>query len=103
MKIDPYIINKIKDSVGELLQTYSSEIRIVVAEEGSISIALPVKIAQTVSKGLAASIGISFVKSQVKDQIGFIVGENKHGQLGPIDNQKKIPFQEEKERGPDEN
>ncbi|MBE9546144.1 MAG: hypothetical protein IMF10_01450 [Proteobacteria bacterium] len=53
-------------------------------EEGAVSISIPVKMAQTASKGLIASVGISFVKSRIKDQIDFTV-----------DNQKEISFEGE--------
>ena len=70
--IDHNVVTRIKDGVGELLSIYAEEIETAMAEEGTVTISVPVKIKQSGPK-LDIGVGISFVKERVKDAIGFTV------------------------------
>ena len=69
-------IDRIANAVSGLLDTYAKEIDTAMAEEGTLSISLPVKIKQDGPK-LDVEVGIGFIKEKVKDTIGFTVTEQK--------------------------
>ncbi len=70
--IDHDVVRGIKDGVGSLLSNYAKEIETAMAEEGTVTISLPVKIKQCGPK-LDIEVGIGFVKERVKDAVGFTV------------------------------
>ena len=74
--IEKTTINQIANTVGGLLETYTKEIDAAMAEEGTLTISLPVKIKQDGPK-LDVEVGIGFVKEKVKDAVGFTVTEQK--------------------------
>ena len=67
-------IDRIANAVSGLLDTYAKEIDTAMAEEGTLSISLPVKIKQH-GPELDIEVGIGFVKEKVKDSIGFTMAE----------------------------
>lgn len=76
MKIRTDVIEKIKDSVVELLTHYKGGIESAIKEEGMVSIALPVKMVQNGEK-LDVQVGINFVKDRIKDDIVFTISDQR--------------------------
>jgi len=70
MRITSEIIEKTKDRAGELLDSYIAEIQTAIDNEGEVSIGLPIKIKLN-GERFDVQIGISFVKSRIKDNITF--------------------------------
>lgn len=75
------VVKQIKDTVGTLLSNYAKEIETAMAEEGTVTISLPVKIKQSGPK-LNIEVGIGFVKEKVKDAVGFTI-EGQKELFGP--------------------
>ena len=59
-----------------MLLNYAKEIEIAMADEGTVTISLPVKVKQH-GPELDIEVGIGFVKEKVKDAIGFTVCDQK--------------------------
>ena len=76
MKIGTETIHNIKKVMDDLLHTYSEEINAAMAEEGTVSVSLPVKIKEK-GESLDVTVGIGFIKTRVKDEIGFTVSSQK--------------------------
>jgi hypothetical protein len=76
MLIDQDVINKIRDSVGELLETYSKEMNVAMDDADGVDISLPVKVRQNGPK-LDVQVGIGFVKTRIKDSVLFTVSSQK--------------------------
>ena len=69
-------ISQIADTISSLLEAYTKEIDAAMAEEGTLSISMPVKIKQD-GQNLGVEVGIGFIKEKVKDAVGFTVSEQK--------------------------
>lgn len=76
MKIGTETIDNIKKVIDDLLHTYSEEINAAMGEEGVVSVSLPVKIKEK-DESLDVTVGIGFVKTRVKDEIGFTVSSQE--------------------------
>ena len=76
MLIGQDVINKIKESIIDLLETYQKELDATTTEYGGVDVSLPVKIRVDGSK-VEAQVGISFTKSKVKDSVSFVVSGQK--------------------------
>ncbi|MCK4826681.1 hypothetical protein KA005_63680, partial [bacterium] len=74
--IDHNVVKEIKASVGSLLSNYAKVIDCAMAEEGNVTISLPVKIKQS-GPNLDVDVGIGFVKERVKDAMTFTVDGQK--------------------------
>jgi len=70
------VVKQIEKSVGGLLTSYAKEIELVMAEDGSVLISLPLKIKRTGPK-LDIKVGIGFVKERIKDAVGFTIDGQK--------------------------
>ena len=76
MNITTEVIEKIRDSVVELLTQHKGGIGFAITDEGGVSIALPVKMVQEGEK-LNVLVGINFVKDRIKDDIVFTVSDQQ--------------------------
>ena len=76
MLIGQDVIQKIQESVVDLLETYQKELNATTEEYGGADVSLPVKIRVDGPK-VEAQVGISFTKSKVKDSVNFVVSEQK--------------------------
>ncbi|MBE9570094.1 MAG: hypothetical protein IMF11_05680 [Proteobacteria bacterium] len=70
------VVEQIKDTVGTLLSNYAKGIEAAMADEGTVTISLPVKIKQDGPK-LDIEVGIGFVKERIRDAVGFTVDGQK--------------------------
>lgn len=76
MLIGKSTIGKINRSITELLETYLTEMNVSLDENGGVDVALPVKIREEKQK-LMVAVGISFVKTKVKDSIAFVADDQR--------------------------
>ena len=76
MLIKADTIDKIRDNVVDLLQTYTQELNVALDDGDGVDVSLPVKIRQGGPR-LEVQVGIGFVKTRVKDSVAFVVSEQK--------------------------
>ena len=74
--IDHDVVQGIKDGIGTLLSNYTKEKETAMAEEGTVTISMPVKIKED-GPNTDVEVGIGFVKERVKDAVGFTCSEQK--------------------------
>lgn len=76
MLIGQDVIQKIQESIVDLLETYQKELDATATEYGGVDVSLPVKIRAEGPK-VEVQVGISFVKTKIKDSVSFVVSEQK--------------------------
>jgi hypothetical protein len=87
MLIKADVIDKIRDNVTNLLQTYTKELNAAMDDNDGVDISLPIKIRQGGSK-LDVAVGINFIKTRVKDSVIFAVSDQK--ELFAVSDQKEL-------------
>ena len=76
MKLNIETIKQIADSINQMLSAHSEEIEEATEIDGTVSISLPVKLEES-GPEIKVKVGIGFVKTRVKDEINFVIGEQK--------------------------
>ena len=76
MLIGQDVIQKIKESVRDLRETYQKELDATTTEYGGVDVSLPVKIRAEGPK-VEVQVGVSFTKSKVRDSVSFVVSGQK--------------------------
>lgn len=76
MLIGQDVIQKIQESIVDLLETYQKELNATTEKYGGVDVSLPVKIRAEGPK-IEVLVGVSFVKTKIKDSVSFVVSGQK--------------------------